>query len=235
MRHLALIVVLTALVAGGCGDDSTRDTEAQVTETTEAQTTTTDAVASTIEATVTETANIQIARDSMAAWNTGDIDAFLGFFTDDAILLEWPAHADHVRNSLEFMMALGDRTVMDECEEWQDGRIRCHATNRNDLSGPVGAIAEIDRTFWITDGRISKYTVTIHDESDYYFIRQMAWWLESAHPEVWETTFAIPEQCSYDDEFDCFETWYATPETAAALLEYAPEFIAQSDLYSITE
>ena len=241
MRRVAVIAAL-ALIAGGCGDDSISNTGAQVPETTEAettttaaQTTTTDPQASTAEGQVAETANVQIAMDSMAAWNTGEVDVYLGFFADDARFLLWPVYEDHVRNGLEFYMALGDQTVIDECEVWQDGRVRCHAIGRNDLSGPVGITAESDWSFWVTDGLISKTTAAEYDSSAYWFIIKMGWWLEGAHPEVWESTFAISETCLRDDTYDCWETWRASPETAAALLEYAPEFIAQSDEFSITE
>jgi hypothetical protein len=213
LRRPVVTVVLIALISGGCGDDSTSSTDAQV----------------------TETAHIQIARNSMAAWNTGEVDAYLDFFADDAVLLEWPAHAAHVREGLEFYMALGDQTVLDECEEWQDGRIRCHGIGRDDLSGPVGAITEADLDMWITDGLISKYTASNYDESAKRFITDMAWWLERAHPEVWESTFAIPERCSFHAEYyNCWGSFYGTPEAAAVLLENASEFITQSDAYSIT-
>ena len=225
MRRAAVIAAL-ALIAGGCGDDSVSNTGAQVPETTEAETSTTGGE-------VIETTNLQIVRDSTAAWITGDIDAYLGLYAEDATFLGWRVYEDHTRAGLEFYIALGDQTVMDECEVWADGRVRCHAIGVNDLSGPVGIIAESDWNFWITDGLIKTATAQYYDTSESSFITKMGWWLEGAHPEVWESTFAISETCL--SAFDCWETWRASPETAAALLEYAPEFIAQSDEFSITE
>jgi hypothetical protein len=233
VRRLASGVALLLLITA-CGDSASTTTTEPATSSTVSTTTTSTTEAPTTTADA-EAANIQIARDSMAAWNTGDVDAYLGFFADDARFLLWPAHEDHVRNGLEFYMALGDETLIDECQAWQDGRIRCHAIGRNDLSGPVGITAESDWSFWITDGLISKTTAAEYDSAGYWFIMKMGWWLEAAHPEVWESTFATSETCLRDDTYDCWETWRATPETAAALLEYAPEFIAQSDEFSITE
>jgi hypothetical protein len=69
----------------------------------------------------------------------------------------------------------------------------------------------------------------------FYFTQSMAWWLENAHHEVWETTFALTEPCSIGDEFSCWRSWYVTAKTATVLLQYAEEFISQSDEYSITE
>ncbi len=233
MRHLATIAVLIALIGSSCGDDS--DTAVQVTETTDAPTATTEAQTTTTGSQSAETTNIQIARDSIAAWNTGEVDAYLGFFADDARFFLWPAHSEQVRNGFEFYMTLGDQTILDECKVWQDGRVRCHAIGRNDLSGPVGVTTDADWSFWVTDGRIVKTTAAEYDSSDYWFIMKMGWWLEDAHPEVWESTFAISETCLRDDAYDCWETWHASSETAAALLEFAPEFIAQSGEFSITE
>lgn len=252
MKYPVLIVALLVSLAAGCSDGSTTESEVRVTAAQSAEptdsTTTTETTeitetkaatpatdTSTTEAQDTESTKFQVARDSMAAWNTGKVDAFLDFFTDDAILFLWPIDDPHVRPGLEFWTTLGDQTVLDECDEWQDGRVRCHAIGRDDLSGPVGAITDSQVSFWITDGRITKYSSAISDNGGYWFIEDMTRWLQSAYPEVWESTFANSEPCLHHDEYNCWHSWYGTSETAAALLEYAPEFIAQSEKYSVVD
>jgi hypothetical protein len=132
-------------------------------------------------------------------------------------------------------MVLGDETVMDECEVWADGRIRCHAVGRDDLSGPAGGVFDAYWSFWISDGKISRLTAGAQEYSTHEFIREMAWWLESAHPEVWESTFASSDECDHDDAYNCWYSWYSSAATAAVLLEHRDEFIAQSDKYPLGE
>ncbi len=104
---------------------------------------------------------------------------------------------------------------------------------RNALSSLAGLVTESELSFWVTDGLITKYSSISHAEPDWIFIQEMAWWLEGTHPDIWESTFALPERCSIDDEYNCWRTWHSTAETATMLLKYGPEFIGQSDNYSI--
>ena len=247
MRRLAVLAVVAVLAGAGCGDGSTVDigspttttgpptTTSRVPATTEAATTTTVAPTTTTVAQVAEIPDIQIARQAMAAWNTGNVDAYLDFFTEDATYIQWPAHADHVRDRFEFDMTLGSQLALGDCEQWADGRLRCPALARDDLSGPAGLMQDAVLTFWITDGLISKYSSAQYDHPDFYFTQAMAFWLEGAHPDVWESTFALSERCSINDEFNCWTSWYASAETATVLLEYVSEFVAQSDDYSFSQ
>jgi len=242
MRRLAMIAALTGLIAASCGGNSTSEVEVSAGETTQPETasiagtaaqTTTVAKTTTIEE--IEPVEITIAKASMDAWNSGDLEAYLSFFAEDAEFQKWPLSADHVRPGLEYYMALGDETLIQDCDGLSDGRVLCHCFGTNDLSGPAGVISESNWSFWITDGLITKASAAGLDLSDYWFSVRMQWWLEEAHLDVWESTFAIPERCSHEDEYNCRETWRASSETAAALLEYGPEFIAQSGEYPTTE
>jgi hypothetical protein len=201
--------------------------------TTTGMTTTTPTEAPTT--TTTEPVDVQIVRESLAAWNTGDLDAYLAFFADDAIYLKYDAHSEYFRDGCEFWQTLGDRTVIGECDVWEDGRVRCHAVGSDNLSGPAGAFSESLMSFWVTDGKITRVSIGATHESCFKFVREMGWWLESAHPDVWDSTFALADRCDDDVEYNCWETWYATAETAAVLLEFGPEFIAQSDTYPLDE
>lgn len=243
MKRLATVFPLVCMIAAACGGNSTVESTIDVTTTTET-TTTSEAATATSEAVTTsaetvttaaESANIQIARESMAVWNTGDIDAYLGFFADDGVIVSWPAHSAQVREGLEYFVTLGNQVVVDECEEWEDGTVHCLGSETDDLSGPAGAVVDAEWRFWITDGRIVRYSAAAHDESALYFVIDMIWWLESAHPDVWESTFALAERCPMREVYNCRDTWNLNGETAAALLEYAPEFIAQSDKYPLEE
>ena len=245
------LVLLTALLVAAAACDSAESTDAddETTSsvvTTEASTTTTVAPATTSTAatttteaetttTTTEPIDIQIIRESLAAWNTGDVDAYLAFFADNATYLEYDVHSEYFRDGCEFWQTLGDHTVIDECDVWEDGRIRCHAVGSDNLSGPAGASAESLQSFWLTNGKITRVSIGATHESSFHFIREMGWWLEAAHPDVWESTFALADRCDDDVEYNCWATWYATAETAAVLLEYGPEFIAQSDKYPLDQ
>ncbi len=178
--------------------------------------------------------DIEIARDAVDAWNTGDVDTYLAFYADDAIYIDRPAHGTDVREGFAFWMELGFIMEIDECEQWEDGRTRCHVIARDDLTAPAGFIMDADLSFWVTDGRITKYSSLVYEEPSWYFITEMGWWLEGAHPDVWERTFALPERCSHD-EYNCWGSWRGTEETAAALLEHGTEFIEHADQYSLTE
>ena len=137
MRRLAVMAVVVTLIGAGCADGSTVDDE------------------------------VQTARDAMVAWNTGDVDAYLGFFAEDATYREWSVDADHVRDRFEVDMTLGSQLVLDECERWDDGRVRCRALARDDLSGPAGLMQEADLSFWIADGLITKYSAMAYAEPDF--------------------------------------------------------------------
>jgi hypothetical protein len=125
---------------------------------------------------------------------------------------------------------------MDECEVWADGRIRCHAVSRDNLAGPAGALIESYWSFWVSDGKISKVSSGPLEKSTEWFLIDMTAWLENTYPEVWKSTFAVPgEGCEHDEEYNCWDNWYSNAETAAVLLEYRDEFIAQSDKYPLGE
>ena len=189
------------------------------------------------DAPATEESNIRLAEDAIAAWNSSDFDAFLAFFDDESRIFWRPAHAADVRDKFEFRMALGDLIVPDECETTSPGKVVCYATSSDDLSGPVGVVDDEDWVFRMSDDRVTAFAIVFDRRSRSHFWTLMGEWLVDAHPEVWESTFAAPEECTVTTEISCEGggTWYATPEAAAVLLDLASEFIAQSDEYSTNE
>jgi hypothetical protein len=184
-----------------------------------------------------EDSDIQLAGAAIAAWNASDFDAFLAFFADESTIFWRPADAADVRDKFEFRMALGDLIVTDECETTSPGKIVCSATSSDDLSGPVGIVDDEDWVFRISEGRVTAFAIVFDRRSRSHFWTLMGEWLADAHPDLWESTFAAPEECIVTAAISCEGggSWHATPEAAAVLLDLAPEFIAQSDEYSVEQ
>jgi hypothetical protein len=176
--------------------------------------------------------DVEIAEAAIAAWNTADYDQFVSFFSDDGTIDGSAYDAEDVEQELRFFMALGDNVVVDYCDvygstEW----IGCDAESSDDLSGPAGAYFQADWHFDIADGDVTSLTWDVYSASNVDFVLTMVRWLETAHPDVWEASFAAPGGCS--QEYNChLDKWYATPEGAAVILDFGPEFVAQSDEYS---
>ena len=243
------IVGVLGLVAAGCGGStgSTTTTATPATPTTVTTlspvttlppvTTQPPVTTSAPNAQATEDSDFQLVEDAIAAWNASDFDAFLAFFDEESTVFWRPAHAADVRDKFEFRMALGDLIVTDECETTSPGKVVCYATSSDDLSGPVGVVDDEDWVFRVSDDRVTAFAIVFDRRSRSHFWTLMGEWLEDARPEVWESTFAAPEECTVNTEISCEGggTWYATPEAAAVLLDLASEFIAQSDEYSIDE
>ncbi len=104
----------------------------------------------------------------------------------------------------------------------------------DDLSGPVGAVFDADWIFRIADGKVTSFGFGVHDQSKISFVTSMTRWLEAEYPDVFEATFAAPEGWCSMTESNCYSgKWFSSPEAAAVLLDLGPEFIAQSDRYSV--
>ena len=228
LRRVSFLVGVALVLAGGCSTSDEAESSTTPVPTSVAVTTTTTETTIGVDA-------MQIVQDVVAAWNTSEYDALLDFFAEDGTLDGHPIRDDAVEKNIRFYMVLGINFALEECRAGPaEGGVVCHTVARDDLSGPVGALFDADWVFQIADGKVTSCAFDIRDPSMVTFVTAMAEWVESEYPEVFEATFAAPGLCSPVDEHNCYQLkWYSSPEAAAVLLELGPEFIAQSDQYSI--
>ena len=224
MRRFALACALV-LIAGACSGDSsdppTTTTTLPVAEQSSAETTTTAEV-------VDHSADIAMAIEMIETWEGQDTDAFFAYFGDGAtynFMEQWPFDAETTRDYLSFYMGLHDVVTVDGCAPSSvPGRIWCEATWVDDLSGPAGVTTSGQWVFDFVDGKPMAFDHLLDEFDKIVFIEDVAAWIRDTKPDVWETTFVDPD-CS-PARVDCFGTWSANADTAAAMLEYGEEYRA---------
>ncbi len=212
---VSILVGLVVIVAG-CSSDSTDSDDGSSTS------------ASPDSADSTADPNIVIAHDMAASWSENDAAGFWAYFADDGTFEGDPADDASLRSYLGFFMALGDTVTIDECATSViPNRVTCDARGVDDLSGPAGAAWGGAWIFDFEAGEVTSLKMLPNDQSKIFFIDRMAQWIQDEHPGVWETVFVDPD-CS-PARIDCYGTWSASPEVAAAMLELGPEYIASLD------
>lgn len=222
---LVVVAVLIGVVAVlTSGDDATTGVaDAPVTDVTSAPTTT---VAVTIDA----AGAVAAVEASFAAFNVGDIDAWLAFFSDDATFFgarqetaveEFaPLFAANPRIELIEPCRSGDVTAEGEHV------VTCSYTMTNDFHGAGGLVFTVEETFTVQDdsviGQAGPGPLAGPWEETSRFNTRFWLWLESAHPDVFgeigpsEATGVRPPE---------------TPDEMRLALQYVDEFVAQSDEY----
>lgn len=171
------------------------------------------------------------------ALNAGDIEGWLGHFSDDAVMFSAEnTRLDETRETTrkiyEVQAAANYRAdVVEACRlvgpSLAGGRqVECTIRESDDFHGPAGLSLTRRELFTVNDdGKISEVSAqVIAFTQPGYFVYNQAFydWLRDAHPEVHaeirpEITTHLPQ----------------TPEHVRAALEYLDEFIAQSDLYPV--
>lgn len=232
MKAIRVLVGISVLVLGACGGDSSSKDEG--TPSTGSAVSTTAATTSTAPPTTVPVSDLDRARAAIDSWNTLDVEAFLSYFSDAGTLDGHLADTQPVRDQIGFFMGLGDVVEIQECDYDARDRAVCTAVTRDLLSGPAGMVHEGRWVFEFDDeGLVSAFSWFNVDNSKNEFVVHMVGWLETAHPDVWEAALSAGGRCAAGAVANCHATWYATPEAAAALLEFGAEFIDQSDRYSI--
>lgn len=226
---LVVVAVLIGVVAVlTSGDDATTGVaDAPVTDVTSAPTTT---VAVTIDA----AGAVAAVEASFAAFNVGDIDAWLAFFSDDATF--FGARQETAVEEFAPLFAANPRLeLIEPCrseEATADGDrvVACTYTNTNDFHAAGGLIWNVETTFVLNDQGLIRATgpgllAGPWEETSRY--NTLFWlWLETAHPDVHEQIELTPSPVTRTDRLP------ETPERMRMALEYVDEFVAQSDDYS---
>ena len=224
------LVVLLLAACGDSADDSADTTQPP----SDSSLTTTTLPPSSIDP-ATQAA-VEIAEHAVDVWNDGDVAAFQALFREDGAINYLQASGTHVRDHMAFLMAIDDQLALERCQPASDDAvIECSGTNTDQLTEDAGLIADATWTFKIDNGSIVRLDWRPYSDPRKKFIEEIGNWLPTAHPEIWAETFALPSGCTLENTPDCVTgTWYETLASAAALLELAPEFIAESPVYPLT-
>jgi ketosteroid isomerase-like protein len=157
--------------------------------------------------------------------NAGDIDAWVGHFTDDAVIF---GESSSVARSLYGVQAAANyrAELVEACRGIAPGQVECTITESDDFHSAGGITLTRSEVFVINeDGQISEATAqVISFTQPGYFVFNQAFfdWLRTAHPEIHaeigpDLTTHLP----------------ATPEHMRTALDYLDEFLAQSDTYPL--
>lgn len=172
----------------------------------------------------------EVARQAIANWNAGDLDAFLGNFAAQGQIQEGAVTDAGVRDELAFYMALQEQATITGCST-ADGSVTCTAATTDGLSGPVGVETPVVWSFQIEDGVITSLdrSWTSAETTGWVVIGNMATWIEANRPEVWAASFAA--DCSSSVDYNCnANRWLATPAAATEVLARAPEYLNQASV-----
>lgn len=167
---------------------------------------------------------VAVIDSAYEALNAGDVDGWMAHYT-----------ADHFENPLlvaslhDVLAAAGQRKEMLEpCRPIGEEQVECTVRDVNDFHGAAGITITLRERFTVNeDGRISATDTTVisFTQPGYYTFTQTFWsWMEDAHPEVHAENRPV-----------IVTHWPKEPEQIRVGLEYLDEFLAQSDLYPITD
>lgn len=160
----------------------------------------------------------------------GDIDAWLGHFTDDAAIFESTKH--NVASIYGVLGAANYRVEFDEAchliEPTDQGasQVECTITETNDFHAAGGISLTRTETFVLSgDGVITDVDAVViaFTQPGYWVFTEAFWdWLREVHPDVFaeikpQLTTHLPSE----------------PESMRRMLDYVDEFLTQSDEYPI--
>jgi hypothetical protein len=239
---VVLVGVAIALVGGGEPDEGVpvdgattlaTTTEAPTTTATEAPTTTATTAA---PAELTDEAMVAIVEDFVGVHNSGDFVAWQSLFGDRPSVFGEPMITDADWDFQRSFFAANEQwTLTGDCILRPNSKVECPAELRNDFMGPAGlffVVPQLDVTL-DSEGEVISIGGTrwdIRGVPEDYFAAFDAW-LAEIHPDI-HASFGdrVGDPVTGDD-------WGALPSAAdmATALEYVDEFLAQSDVYPLTE
>lgn len=241
----ALVVVVGAAVAlFGGGEPDTgppvadpTTTVVETTTTSEAPTTTTtEAPTTTTTAELTEDAMIAIVEDMIDVHNTGDFAAWQEFFGESPSVFGDEMISDEDWGFQRSFIAADEQWILTgDCAFTFGSTVACPVEGRNDFMAPAGLSYVIPQLRVILDpaGKIISIGADrweIRGDPEDYFAAFDAW-LAETHPEV---------HASFGDRVGdpvTGDNWGALPNAAdmPTALQYVDEFLAQSDVYPLTD
>lgn len=167
---------------------------------------------------------VAVVDSAYEALNAGDVDGWMAHFT-----------ADHFENPPlvaglhDVLAAAGHRKeTLEPCRPIGEEQVECTVRDVNDFHGAAGITITLRERFTVNeDARISATDTTVisFTQPGYYTFTQTFWsWMEDAHPEIHAENRPV-----------LVAHWPEEPEQIRVALEYLDEFLAQSDLYPITD
>jgi ABC-type transport system substrate-binding protein len=230
--RVVVTVMLTAMaLIAGCtssGDTADETTTAAPATTVAPPETVTTAAAAT-STTLFETAAIATVQALQEAWNAFDSDAVLALMADGSSSWE---------KDLAEWEAWGRQGTLSDCVA-TDRVLTCLETwERTNLSGKAGVIREYQWRFRFDDQGLIRLALwqkrtAAESEDDRAFNAALGDWMETAHPDAFETFF-FSRQTAGCGVVACLRENWDTPEGVAELSPLIDEFVAQSDDYPLS-
>ena len=179
----------------------------------------------------------EVVESSYAAFNSGDLEAWLSHYTEDAAV-SGIRRADAPDRYAALFAANARRDLEGSCEEGKAtaeglATVTCAHVDTNEFQGPAGFSVPRTMTYIVTDDSlIAHASVVAAEYSSMTRYNTMFWfWLEEAHPDVYAAIDPALELRGDDPG-----TGSKFPHSAAAMttsLPYVDEFVAQSTDYPL--
>lgn len=176
---------------------------------------------------------VSVAIASFEAINDGDIDGYLELFTEEAVLRE-SRHVQQVLVNLNSQTELVEPCrLVEPSQPTGLARVECSVSVSSDFHSPGGIEMIRNTRFDITDAGKIAVLITGFDsesgtESLFFAYNRAFWgWLAIAHPDVAD---AITPS-----DFESIPGWLTDSADVFTALDYVDEFIAQSDVYPLTD
>lgn len=203
---LALVVAASLLAA--CGSDSTEPSTVSPEE----------VAAATV---ASDSPEIRIVEETIAAANAGDYEDWISHFAADALIPLNTLADVSVEDHFRFEAAVGTTRTMAEPCKLIGNSVECELTVENDLFVPAGLAPTLTSAFFFDRGG---KIVTVNEQFSADlgdFFGAYITWMKEAHPDVHGQIM----------EADSIPYMLMTPENAPLFLAHVDEFIAQSTDY----
>ena len=150
----------------------------------------------------------------MAAWNRGDLQEYISFFSTDALWNGLRPDTVELAAWHDYLQSTGWRIMAADCERRSETHVTCRTTYTDDIVGPAGYEAVAESDYWLDDADlITSYSTdamswTVGVEA---FTDAFDEWLGGAYPD-------IAGQWMVDDG-------YPSPGICAEVVTYVGEFL----------
>lgn len=171
-------------------------------------------------------ANQATLDDMIEARNSGEFDAWVGYFADRAEVFASSNPDDWMEWQRAVMAANEQWAITGDCSWPSLYAAHCEMTLVNDFQGPAGIFYTVPEMIiaFGDDGKIVSIGANdwqiAGDPGEF----NMAFdsWFATAHPEVWASTTGVPGEDGLPDA-----------GSMSKVLPYLDEFLAQSDVYPL--
>ncbi|MDJ0792567.1 MAG: hypothetical protein QNJ71_11790 [Acidimicrobiia bacterium] len=170
-----------------------------------------------------------LGAELVALWNAGDMDAFTDRFQESSGFKGYAVTGSHVQRYLAFRAGVGDQLTIDACEPVEERWIHCTMTGSDALADRAERMREVEWRIEFSERNAVTRLETYDGVKGDTLVREMAGWVRSNQPDVWEDVFVVEGGCDDRSELDCMRlnpAWRVSGEVAEVLMSAREDYQA---------